>query len=161
MGAFHGPSLLRMMNGCCSYNERQPYLTTTRESRPMPRVVALYRYPVKGFTPEACESLTVLDEGRITGDRVLSFRFADSAAADSAWVKKYESVVLANTPGLARLAVKFDHRAMRLRIGLDGAALVEAPLDEGGRQRLAAALADYVLGLRSEERRVGKGRRSA
>jgi uncharacterized protein YcbX len=113
----------------------------------MPRVVALYRYPVKGFTPEACESLTVLDEGRIAGDRVLSFRFADSAAADNAWVKKYECVVLANTPGLARLAVKFDHRAMRLRIGLDGAALVEAPLDEGGRKRLAAALADYVLGL--------------
>lgn len=113
----------------------------------MPRVAALYRYPVKGFTPEACESLTVLGEGRIAGDRVLSFRFADSAAADSAWVKKYECVVLANTPGLARLAVKFDHRAMRLRIGLDGAALVEAPLDEGGRKRLAAALADYVLGL--------------
>ena len=113
----------------------------------MPRVAALYRYPVKGFTPEACESLTVLDEGRIAGDRVLSFRFADSAAADNAWVKKYECVVLANTPGLARLAVKFDHRAMRLRIGLDGAALVEAPLDEGGRKRLAAALADYVLGL--------------
>ena len=113
----------------------------------MPKVVALNRYPVKGFTPEACESLTVLDEGRIAGDRVLSFRFADSAAADGAWVKKYECVVLANTPGLARLAVKFDHRAMRLRIGLDGAALVEAPLDEGGRKRLAAALADYVLGL--------------
>ena len=31
----------------------------------MPRVAALYRYPVKGFTPEECETLTVLDEGRI------------------------------------------------------------------------------------------------
>ena len=37
----------------------------------MPHVVALYRYPVKGFTPEECETLTVLDEGRIAGDRVL------------------------------------------------------------------------------------------
>ena len=113
----------------------------------MPRVVALYRYPVKGFTPEACESLTVLEEGRIAGDRALSFRFADSAAADGAWVKKYECVVLANTPGLARLHVKFDHGAMRLRISLDGTDLVEAPLDENGRKRLAAALADYVLKL--------------
>ena len=26
----------------------------------MARVVALYRYPVKGFTPEACEVLTAL-----------------------------------------------------------------------------------------------------
>ena len=31
----------------------------------MPRVAALYRYPVKGFTPEECETLRVLDEGRI------------------------------------------------------------------------------------------------
>ena len=50
----------------------------------MPRVAALYRYPVKGFTPEKCETLTVLDEGRITGDRVPGIRFADTAAADDA-----------------------------------------------------------------------------
>ena len=31
----------------------------------MPRVVALYRYPVKGFTPETCGRLTVLEEGRV------------------------------------------------------------------------------------------------
>jgi uncharacterized protein YcbX len=54
----------------------------------MPRVAALYRYPVKGFTPEACDTLTVLDEGRIAGDRVLGIRFADTAAADEAWSKK-------------------------------------------------------------------------
>jgi uncharacterized protein YcbX len=43
----------------------------------MPHVVALYRYPVKGFTPEGCDILTVLDEGRIEDDRVLGLRFAD------------------------------------------------------------------------------------
>jgi uncharacterized protein len=113
----------------------------------MPRVAALYRYPVKGFTPETCDSLTVLAEGRVAGDRTLSFRFADSKAADAHWVKKYECVVLANTPGLARLDVKLDHHAMRLRIGLDGAVLAEAALDGAGRARLAAAIADYVLTL--------------
>lgn len=113
----------------------------------MPRVVALYRYPVKGFTPEACEALTILDQGRVAGDRVLSFRFADSPVADADWVKKYECVVLANTPGLARLDVKFDHDAKRLRIGLGAATLEEADLDGEGRKRLAAALAGYVLTL--------------
>ena len=54
----------------------------------MPHVVALYRYPVKGFTPEACDTLTVLDEGRIAGDRVLGVRFADTEAADDAWSRK-------------------------------------------------------------------------
>jgi uncharacterized protein YcbX len=113
----------------------------------MPRVVALYRYPVKGFTPEACDALTLLDQGRVAGDRVLSFRFADSSAADADWVKKYECVVLANTPGLAKLDVKLDHDAMRLRIGLDGAVLEEAELDDDGRKRLVAALERYVLAL--------------
>jgi uncharacterized protein YcbX len=114
----------------------------------VPRVVALYRYPVKGFHPESCETLTVLEEGRIAGDRVLGFRFADSPAPDNAWSKKYELVVLANTPGLARLAVRFEDAAMRLRISHDGAILADEALDPGGRGRLCAALERYVLGLK-------------
>src|SRR5262249_17984715 len=82
----------------------------------MPRVAALYRYPVKGFTPEECETLTVLDEGRIAGDRVLGIRFADTAAADDAWSKKTEMVALMNTPGLARLHLEFEAEARRLRL---------------------------------------------
>lgn len=113
----------------------------------VPRVVALYRYPVKGFTPEACETLTVLEEGRIAGDRVLGFRFADSGAPDSSWSKKQEGVVLLNTPGLARLALRFDHEALRLRFTRDGAVLADEALDANGRKRLCAALESYVLGL--------------
>jgi len=111
------------------------------------RVAALYRYPVKGFTPEPCESLTVLDEGRIAGDRALAFRFANAPMPDSAWSKKQECVVLMNTPGLARLQVRLDHRALRLAITLDGAVLADEALDPAGRERLAAALADYALKL--------------
>ena len=113
----------------------------------MPRVIALYRYPVKGFTPEACETLTVLDEGRIAGDRALVFRFANADMPDSAWSRKQECVVLMNTPGLARLEVRFDATALRLRISLGGAVLEDAVLDDDGRRRLAAALANYVLKL--------------
>ena len=112
-----------------------------------PRVVALYRYPVKGYTPEACDTLTVLAEGRVAGDRVLAFRLADSDAADAAWSYKQHCVVLMNTPGLARLNLRFDHRALRLAISHEGATLAEAALDDNGRKRLAAALADYVLKL--------------
>lgn len=113
----------------------------------MPRIAALYRYPVKGFTPEACDVLTVLDEGRIAGDRVLGFRFANSGAADDAWSKKYEFVALVNTPGLARLDLRFDRKALRLRISLEGAVLVEDGLDDHGRSRISAAVGDYVLML--------------
>ena len=113
----------------------------------MPRVAALYRYPVKGFTPEACDTLTVLDDGRIAGDRVLGIRFADSPAADEAWSKKTEMVALMNTPGLARLHLKFEAEARRLRLSCAGTVFVDTVLNPEGRQRLATAVAAYVLTL--------------
>jgi uncharacterized protein YcbX len=113
----------------------------------MPRVAALYRYPVKGFTPETCEVLTVLEEGRIAGDRVLGIRFANADAADDAWSGKHEFVALVNTPGLARLGLRFDHEALRLRIDLEDSVLVDAALDDNGRARIAVALEKYVLQL--------------
>lgn len=91
--------------------------------------------------------MTVLDEGRIAGDRALAFRFADSGAPDGAWRKKRECVVLMNTPGLARLDARFDHAARRLRIRLDGVILADEALDGGGRRRLCAALQEFVLTL--------------
>lgn len=113
----------------------------------MPRVVALYRYPVKGFTPEQCEVVNVLDEGRIVGDRVLGVRFADSGVIDDAWSKKHQFVALMNTPGIARLQLRFDHQKRRLCISLEGEVLVNEALDEKGRSKIAAAIENYVLKL--------------
>ena len=113
----------------------------------MPRVAALYRYPVKGFTPEECDTLTVLDDGRIAGDRVLGLRFADTAAADEAWSRKTEMVALMNTPGLARLHLRFEAEARRLCLSLASTVLADEVLTQEGRQRLATAVAEYVLTL--------------
>jgi uncharacterized protein YcbX len=113
----------------------------------MAHVAALYRYPVKGFTPEACETLTVLDEGRVAGDRVLGIRFADTEAADDAWSRKHGMVALINTPGLARLRVTFDAKAFRLRLSLGNSIIADEALNPEGRRRIAAVLADYVLKL--------------
>jgi uncharacterized protein YcbX len=113
----------------------------------MPHVVALYRYPVKGFTPEACDTLTVLDEGRIAGDRVLGVRFADTGADDDAWSRKTGMLVLMNTPGLARLHVRFDEKAFRLQISLGTSLLVDEPLNPEGRRQIGDVLTDYVLQL--------------
>jgi uncharacterized protein YcbX len=113
----------------------------------MPRVTALYRYPVKGFTPERCESLTVLPEGRVAGDRALAFRFADSTLPPGAWSRKHGFAVLVNTPGLTRLDARFDERTRRLNISLDGAVLADEALDDAGRERLCAAVERYILEL--------------
>jgi uncharacterized protein YcbX len=111
------------------------------------RVVALFRYPVKGLTPEACERLTVLPGGRIAGDRVLNFRFADAPVGDTEWCRKEHGAVLVNTPALARLSVRFDASARRLRLALGEKVLADETLDAAGRQRLVAALTQYVQSL--------------
>ncbi len=113
----------------------------------MPRVVALYRYPLKGFTPEACERLSIRSSGRVVGDRVLGVRFADTPAADDAWSPKFGMLALVNTPGLARLEARFDGQARRLRLRLDGETLAEEPLDAAGRARIATVLEAFALGL--------------
>jgi hypothetical protein len=41
----------------------------------MPKVIALYRYPVKGFTPEVCTQLTILPGGRVAGGFCRKVRF--------------------------------------------------------------------------------------
>jgi uncharacterized protein YcbX len=124
----------------------------------MARVIALYRYPVKGFTPEPMAGITVLPGGRVAGDRVLNFRFADAPVADTAWCRKYHGVVLANTPGLARLNVRFDERTQRLKILFNDQILADDLLDEAGRQRAVDAITTYVLSL-EENPLVGQPRR--
>jgi uncharacterized protein YcbX len=111
------------------------------------RVAALYRYPVKGFTPEDCSRLAILDSGRVAGDRVLGIRFANAAAADDAWGSKHEFVALVNTPGLARLELRFDHERLRLRASRAGAVLFDEPLTDSGRRAICAAIERCVLEL--------------
>jgi len=111
------------------------------------RVAALFRYPVKGFSREACESLEVLPGGRIAGDRVLGLRFNDSTTADDAWGTKLEFVALVNTPGLAALQLQFSHETLRLRIQLADELLLDEVLDAAGRERFASTIERYVGGL--------------
>lgn len=124
----------------------------------MPRVTALYRYPLKGFTPEHCVALTVLPEGRVAGDRVLALRFANAPVADDQWCRKYEGIVLANTPALARLAVQFEHQRQRLKITCGGQVLADENLDAAGRGHITAALTAYVLALKEHPLRNHPGR---
>ncbi|MFQ5932006.1 MAG: MOSC domain-containing protein [Nitrospiraceae bacterium] len=113
----------------------------------MPQVAALYRYPVKGFTPEACDVLSILSNGRVAGDRVLGIRFSNTEAPDDAWSRKTGMVALVNTPGLARLNVRFDSNTRQLIIRQDGETLADEVLDADGRKRIGIAVANYVLAL--------------
>lgn len=113
----------------------------------MPHVAVLYRYPVKGFTPELPESLRITADGRVAGDRVLGFRFANTPEPDDEWSTKHGMLALVNTPGIASLRLQYNDAGGRLRVEHDGAVLVEDTLDAEGRQRIIEAVAAFATGL--------------
>jgi uncharacterized protein YcbX len=120
-----------------------------REDGSVPRVIALYRHPVKGFTPESVGTLTVQADGRIAGDRVLAFRFAEAAAPEDRdgldyWPKS-KGLALESFPGLAALRLTYDDATARVRIAHEGRTLVEAGLDDEGRTALTEAMTAFVL----------------
>jgi len=128
----------------------------------MPHVVALYRHPVKGFTPEKLPALTVQADGRIAGDRVLAFRFADAATPEERdgrdyWPKS-KGLALETFPGLAALRLGYDDAARRVRIDHQGQTLVEAGLDEDGRAALVDAVTAFVLDSPDAKRLQRPGR---
>ena len=110
----------------------------------MPTVTALFRYPVKGFTPEALPALEIDAGGRVRGDRVLAFRFADAVTPDSEggldhWPKE-RGLSLMRFASLARLRTTFDAAERRLRIHDDEGLVLDAPLDDEGRREAADAI---------------------
>lgn len=128
----------------------------------MPRVIALYRYPVKGFTPESMRELTVQPDGRVAGDRVLAFRFADAATPERRegldyWPKS-KGLALESFPALAALRLRFDDAAGRVRIEHDGSVLVDAGLDEPGRAALVGAVTAFVQASSDAKRLARPGR---
>lgn len=131
-------------------------------SASLPRVVALYRHPIKGLTPESLDALTVQPDGRVTGDRVLAFRFADAATPEDRdgldyWPKAH-GLSLQDFPALAALRTSFDDASQRVRIEHDGEMLVEAGLDATGRDELVGAVTEFVLASKEGRRLQRPGR---
>lgn len=115
----------------------------------MPRIVALYRHPVKGFTPEFRDELLIQPDGRVSGDRVLAFRFADAATPEDRdgldyWPKS-KGLALESFPTLAELRLSYDDTDRRVRIMHGDALLADAGLDDAGRQELSDAVTEFVM----------------
>ena len=103
---------------------------------------------MKSFTPERVDALRVV-EGRVQGDRVLAFRFADKGAVDDwVWQTKHNYVVLVNTPSMALIDLRFDDesRVLSLQSGVELS--TQGSIDsEQDRQELSEAVAEYVSSL--------------
>jgi uncharacterized protein YcbX len=108
------------------------------------RVDALYRYPVKGFTPESRDRLVVQADGRVQGDRTLAFAFADVDSPDDAVWPKSRGLALMGVPSLARVALTYDDEARRVHLHADGFDVDASIDDPAGRLELAEAVTAFL-----------------
>ncbi len=114
----------------------------------MPKITELYRHPVKSFTPERVDELRFVG-GKVQGDRVLGFRFADQGAPDDwGWRRKINFVGLVNSPAIALLDLSFNDQTRILTLNYEGEMFAEGSIDsEEDRFDLSEAVGEYVTSL--------------
>ncbi|MBJ7484555.1 MOSC domain-containing protein [Brevundimonas sp.] len=116
------------------------------------RIAALYRHPVKGFTPEALEAAVLEADGWFPGDRMWAVENGVSGfdPADPAHLPKQKFTVLMRQAILARVKTRWVETANVLHTEIDGETL-GVRMDEPGDRavfcdRLAAFLGEEARG---------------
>jgi uncharacterized protein YcbX len=111
------------------------------------RVSAIYRYPVKGLSPEPVER-AVLDPGEnLPQDRRFALARASTVfdPAHPEWLPKTSFFMLMRDEKLARLRTRFDERSGDLAIACNGQALLRARItDATGRGLVNAFFAEFL-----------------
>lgn len=105
-------------------------------------VVRLFRYPVKGLSPEPMESLELMQDRGIAYDRSFALALGTTPfdPARPQPLAKTSFLMLARNEALARLRTQFNPDTQRLTVQLDGRVVAEGALnDPAGR----AAIEDF------------------
>jgi uncharacterized protein YcbX len=111
------------------------------------RIEHLYRYPVKGLTPEALEEVVVDERGVFPWDRAFALAQGDAPfdPAHPIWLPKHNFMCLMANASAARIRASFDARHGMLALQApDGPAITENPLRPEGQARLAAFLTTFL-----------------
>lgn len=111
-------------------------------------IAALYRHPIKGFTPEALAGARLAVGQAFPGDRLFAVEDGPSGfdAAAPAWISKQRFTVLAKIAEVAKVRTRYDEAADILHAAAAGAPdIAIAMVDDDGRAAFATWLAT-VLG---------------
>ena len=118
------------------------------------KIESLYRYPVKGLTPEPLSHATLSPGRCIPSDRAFALAQGDAGLdpAQPGWISKMNFLCLAKNPAAARLRTRFDEATGLLHIhDLAGEDIQASPYTAEGR----AALATYLTAFLGPEARYG------
>jgi len=119
---------------------------------PALRIAALYRYPVKGLSPEALETAELETSGYFPGDRLYAIENGPSGFNETVprHRPKVAYLMLMRNEALARLRTRFDDATHRLTVEENGVQAVDANL---GTAEGRAALAEFMKGFLPNELR--------
>lgn len=110
-------------------------------------VAAIYRHPVKGFTPERLEHIDLTPGACVPCDRIFAVENGPSGydPAAPAFLPKTKFTVLMNIPKVAAARTRYDEVAGVLHAEADGVAPFTGSLgDAAGREAFAGWLADLL-----------------
>jgi len=122
------------------------------------KIESLYRYPVKGLTPEPLDRATLAPGRCIPWDRAFALAQGDSSLdpAHPAWVAKTNFMCLLRNAGIARLKTKFDETTQTLAITTpEGETLTASPFTQAGQ----ASLTKFFIAYLGDEARFGPDNR--
>jgi uncharacterized protein YcbX len=117
----------------------------------MPEIASLYRYPVKGFSPEALDGADLRPFHRFAGDRVYAIENGPSGfdPDEPSYLPKAKFLCLMKNARLAALETHFDHATHVWTIDGHGERFSADLSDLQGRAATEIFLADFM----GEERR--------
>src|SRR5262245_3437997 len=107
------------------------------------RLAGLYRYPVKGFTPEPLEHIALAPGAGVAHDRLYAVEDGPSGFDPEApaHISKMRFTVLAKIPEVACVRTRYDAETGIFHAAAPGAASIAARLsEENGRSAFAAWL---------------------
>ncbi len=110
-------------------------------------VTALYRHPVKGFTPERLAAVELRAGAFFPCDRLFAVEDGPSGFDSDApaWVSKTAFTVLARLAHVARARTAYDEKTGVLVVAADGRPSIRFQLsDEAGRQDFSLWLTDFL-----------------
>lgn len=111
------------------------------------RLAHLYRYPVKGLSPEPLDRAELPTDGYFPCDRLYALENGPSGfdAAAPAHQPKIKFLMLMKNAALAGLVTRFDDATGVLRLTKDGREVVQGDLGTvEGRRAIEAYLSDFV-----------------
>lgn len=111
-------------------------------------IAALYRHPVKGFTPEPVENAVLSSGAAFPGDRLWAVENGPSGfdPAAPAWVSKMKFTVLAAIPGIASIRTRWDAQNGRFHAQAPGAEAFSGDLSDATDAALFALWLSRQLG---------------